>query len=146
MKESVFQSQFGKWVRSDLARARSMFGDCAAFELKVERGGTFNRKKIQAHQFEGLALAAGNGLFHKISDSPIFKGMKTRFTAPKCFDCLLMSNASVWIVIAFYKKGQSIKERTVVAVRPADLLSHPTGSIKKTEMEEMGKTFNCWEV
>lgn len=38
----------------------------------------------------------------KISDSPIFPGMKTRFTAPKKFDCLWMKTPYAFVVVCFY--------------------------------------------
>lgn len=121
-----------------------MFGDVAVFELKVERGGSFNRKKVQDHQYVNLALAATVGLFHKISDSPIYEGMKTRFTAAKPFDCLLISNATEWVVVMFYRKGQRKEARECVAVRPSYLTRHSTGSVKKDELMENGVRFNPW--
>jgi hypothetical protein len=144
MKEKEFQSAFGKWIKSNPRQARITFGDNAVFELKISNGGTFNRNKVQEHQYVGLAMASSIGLFYKISDSPIFDGMKTRFTSTKPFDCLLISTAIPWVVVFFYVKGQRLPDRECVAVNPSVLIKHPTGSIKKDELISLGIKFNCW--
>ena len=110
MKEKNFQTDFGNWIKNHLDR----FPDSCAFELKIwrcDKNKSFPIKEVKTHQVEGLVAASGDGLYHKISDSPIFKGMKSRFTAKKPFDCLLLKNAKSFVVIWPYFKGQTKRQR-----------------------------------
>ena len=58
---------------------------------------------VKEHQEAALLAASGDkGLYHKISDSPIFAGMKTRFTAAKPFDCFFIRNTPAYVAICYY--------------------------------------------
>ena len=93
MKESNFQSEFSK--RNTLK---------GVFELKFCKGTSLPFSSVAEHQEEALLAASGKGkgLFHKISDSPIFSDNKTRFTRPKPFDCFLIREYPAYVVIMWW--------------------------------------------
>ena len=110
MKESNFQTDFGNWLKTHL----DYFPSSCAFELKIwklDKSRSFPLNAVKPHQLEGLAAADGSGLYHKISDSPIFRGMRSRFTAKKPFDCMLLKDALSYIVIWPYLRGQRATDR-----------------------------------
>jgi hypothetical protein len=47
-------------------------------------------------------LAQDNGFQYKIGDTPIFSGMKTRFTATKPFDCFYSPPLPAYVVVIWY--------------------------------------------
>ena len=57
---------------------------------------------VKEHQVEALLKAKNKGLFHKITDQPIFGGMKTKFNKPKPFDCFFVKNYPAFVAICFY--------------------------------------------
>ena len=95
MKERDFQTLFSK--RNTLT---------GVFELKFvnetkRKSLPFSDLKI--HQEQSLVAAhTGEGLFHKISDQPIFAGNKTRFTRKKPFDCLYLKRIDAYVVIMWW--------------------------------------------
>lgn len=95
MTEADFQTEFGRWVRSDAARDWIGSGSCA-FELKLARGLTLPFSRVEAHQLEALRRAKGTagkvGLFHKISD------MAAGF---KPLDCVYVAHAGAWLVVRY---------------------------------------------
>lgn len=60
LKESKFQTLFNQYLRE-----KRMYG---FYELKVAKGGTFNLKSIEKHQYEGLHAGERTGLVWKLSD------------------------------------------------------------------------------
>lgn len=102
MKESNIQTLFGKYLKKEKLK-RTM-----VFELKICKGTSMPFDAVSDHQIKGLEQA-GTGLYHKISDSPIYKGMKTRFTRPKPFDCLWIAGAVGYVAIIFYKPRKTKK-------------------------------------
>lgn len=94
MKESNFQTLFSKYL---------MQGNHvnAVFELKLIKGNSIPFSSVKKHQVDGL-LNAVQGMYYKISDSPIFPGMKTRFTSKKPFDCMYIKPDQSYVVIDFY--------------------------------------------
>jgi hypothetical protein len=101
--EKNFQTLFTYFMQKN---RRLFLGKSYAFELKVEKGKSFAFSKVPVHQIIALRKAKHNkygGVYHKISDSPIFAGQKTRFTRKKPFDCLLISNTGAYLVIHFYE-------------------------------------------
>ena len=76
MKESNFQTEFGKRNRVH-----------GVFELKFCKGKSFPFKNIEEHQEKALLAASKDGLYHKITDQPVFAGSGVRFTKLKPFDC-----------------------------------------------------------
>ena len=58
--EKEFQIKFGHWLKENWTKT-------AAFELKLEKGGTFNVKQWverYGHQPRSLLAAKNNGLYH----------------------------------------------------------------------------------
>lgn len=104
------------------------------YELKLVKKDAFPFASVKEHQVMGL-LNARQGLFHKISDSPIFAGNQTRFTAPKPFDCMWLIGMSSFVVIMFYKP----REHKTVFVVPIDhFISIRDNSKKKSiRLEEL---------
>jgi len=96
MKEKEMQTLFGKYLQSNPPIKSE------TYELKICRSKSLLFNAVKKHQIEGL-INATRGLYHKISDSPIFAGSKTRFTKPKPFDCLYLKHIIGYVVILFYK-------------------------------------------
>ena len=85
-----------------------------AFELKICKDNRFSFDRVAEHQIEALKAVELDGIYHKISDSPIFAGMKTRFTSQKPFDCFILKGVGL-IVICWYKE-RSLKELHFIRV------------------------------
>lgn len=73
------------------------------FELKLCKGTSMPFDHVADHQIEALlAVSCEEGLYHKISDSPVSWGGQ-RFTKPKPFDCFVLSNIPAYVVICWYE-------------------------------------------
>lgn len=116
MKERDIQRIFGKWIQANPP------DETTVYELKMVKGRSLGLDAVRPHQIPALKKAEGRGIYHKISDSPIFKGMKTRFTAPKPFDCLYIREATAYLVIMFYKPRRP-KECLFVTPRAWEIVS-----------------------
>jgi penicillin-binding protein-related factor A (putative recombinase) len=105
MKEKDFQVLFSKWISDK----KHMFGHSTAFELKIINQTDGKRSlyyaNIKPHQVEELLRVKTEGVYHKISDSPIFPGMKSRFTTQKPFDCFLLKG-NAYFVLLYYRPRQ----------------------------------------
>lgn len=75
------------------------------YELKICKGTSLPFDAVREHQAKAL-LSATTGLFHKLIDPPIFYGGKTRFNAPRPFDCFYLSNVPGFVIIWFYHPRQ----------------------------------------
>lgn len=72
------------------------------FELKLCKGTSMAFDHVADHQIEALkAVSSDEGLYHKISDSPVSWGGQ-RFTKPKPFDCFVLKNQPAYVVICWY--------------------------------------------
>mgnify|MGYP000931615628 FL=1 len=135
MKEADFQRQWRDYVSANPPI------ETEAYELKIVK--TLKQKSfpfaaVKDHQIIGLQLAI-DGSFYKISDSPIFPGMKTRFTAPKPFDCYFMKASNAFVVVMFYfprrpKVCYKIPVDKFIEIRD----SWKRKSIKEEELREIG--------
>ena len=96
MTEKNMQTIFGKYLQSNPPEQTEVY------ELKFTKTKSLRWDSVKEHQVDGLLMASQTGLYHKISDSPIFSGMKTRFTASKPFDCVYFKNIKAYVVIWFY--------------------------------------------
>ena len=74
-------------------------------------------------------------LYHKISDSPIFGGMKSRFTKQKPFDCLVLTGLA-FVCIMFYKPR---KKKEFIAIDIDVWNEEVKTSIRKSLTEERAK-------
>lgn len=76
-------------------------------EMKFTDGDYLPFKEVKTHQIQSLLNAkVFNGISHKISDSPIYSGMKTRFTNQKPFDLFFVKNVEAYVGICFHKKNE----------------------------------------
>jgi len=92
MKEKNIQTLFSKVNIPD-----------GVYELKLSKSNSIPYSAVKDHQIKGLRDAKSEkGIFHKISDMPIFTENKMRFNRPKPFDCLKISNANAYISICYY--------------------------------------------
>ena len=107
MKESQFQTMFKDWIYSNTAR--TILYTSGVFELKIEKTKAMRFDKVKKHQIDALLLAKNDWFFHKISDSPIFYNMQTRFTTQKPFDCFFLVGVNAYVVIWFYHPRQEKK-------------------------------------
>lgn len=73
------------------------------FELKLEKSKSFRFDRVADHQRKALwQVFSEKGFAHKLTDPPIFGGMKTRFNAKRPFDCFLLNKLDAYVVVAFY--------------------------------------------
>jgi hypothetical protein len=98
MRESIIQTCFGKYVNEH----KEEFNN-SVFELKLVKGNTLPFSKIQPHQIKALTDACGDGLFHKLTDPPIFSSSKNRFNVKRPFDCIFIKGVDAYLVVLFYK-------------------------------------------
>jgi len=129
MKEKNFQKMFGTWIKENEQAT-------TAFELKICKLKSLSFDSVKEHQVEALVEAKHGYLYHKISDSPIFPGHKTRFTKPKPFDCLVISESKAYVVIWYYHPRQP-KEMIWIDIN--DWLKEVKASDRKSLTEERAK-------
>jgi len=128
MKEKDFQTEFGK---------RNTVEGC--FELKLCKGTSLPFSALADHQIKALLDAAcGSGLFHKITDQPVFKGSKTRFTKPKPFDCFFLTNMKSYVVVMFWIPR---KKKNVYYIRIDSWIDMVESASRKSLTEEMAIEF-----
>lgn len=92
MKEKDIQRLFGKQNTEH-----------GVFELKLCKGKSLSFESVADHQIKSLVKVEGKeGLYHKISDSPVSWQRNMRFTKEKPFDCLFLRNTPAYVVVVFY--------------------------------------------
>lgn len=119
------QTMFGKYLQENPPEKSGVY------ELKISKGNSLPFDSVKEHQIKGL-MEAEKGLFHKISDSPIFAGSKMRFTKPKPFDCLFIF-ATSYVVILFYKPR---KPKNVYLIKIRKFITEKENSNRKSLTEE----------
>ena len=128
MKEKDFQTEFGK--RNDIP---------GIFELKLAKTKRLPFSALKEHQEKALVHAnMGGGLFHKISDFPVFAGSKMRFNRPKPFDCMFLRNIPAYVVVMFYVKR---KQKNVYYIHIEDFLRMRDESEMKSFTEAMAEDY-----
>ncbi len=126
-KEKNFQTEF--------KTQNKIFG---IFELKLCKGTSLPFSAVADHQIKALLdVSSGEGLYHKISDSPIFAGHKTRFTKPKPFDCFNLVGMDAYIVIMFYTLR---KKKNVYYIFIDKFIDMENQAKRKSITEEMAAT------
>ena len=103
MKEANIQTAFTKNIEEIKGEILKINNLGSAFELKIEKSKRFTFTNVKDHQIANLKNVKNGGCYHKISDSPIFKGMKSRFTAQKPFDCFVLKG-NAFVVICWYEE------------------------------------------
>lgn len=127
MKEANFQSEFGK---------RNTY--LGVFELKLCKGKSLPFNALKEHQKEALVKVTNCGLYHKISDFPMFSGNKMRFNKPKPFDCFYLKDIPAYVVIMFYVP---YKKKTVYYIKIQDWITMGTKANRKSMTEQMANEY-----
>lgn len=130
MVEKNFQSMFSKWVLDNLPKKST------TWELKLEKGTAMPFDRVYAHQVKGLNDSKYEGLYHKISDSPIFPGSKIRFTKPKPCDCVFLKDADAFVVLLFYRPRQ---EKEMIFIDVDAWKNEKFNSMRKSITEKRAK-------
>ena len=123
MKERDFQTQFGK--------RNTIHG---VFELKFTKGKSLPFNSLAEHQEKALLAVANDGLFHKITDQPVFANSGVRFTRPKPFDCFYLSQTMAYVVVMFWI---SRKKKNVYYIKIEDWIEMRDRADRKSATEEM---------
>lgn len=131
MKEANFQTLFGRWVEENYDDMVTS----VAYELKLTKTNSILFSAVKEHQVEGLMAVKHSFLYHKISDAPIFGGMKSRFTKPKPFDCFVLSGQA-YVCIMFYKPR---RKKEFIMIDIDDWLKEVKTSTRKSLTEERAK-------
>jgi len=97
MTEKDMQTLFSKHVK------KYPLSTSEVYELKICKGTSLPFDALQEHQIKALVEAEDSGLFHKITDPPIFYGGQMRFNVPRPFDCMYLINVPAFVVLWFYK-------------------------------------------
>ena len=106
-RESGFITMFRDFIADEMSKDPLFIVGPHVWEHKVAETSRFEFSDVKPHQIQGLLDAKnGRGIFHKISDMPIFGGHKTRFTLKKPFDAFFIQHAKAYVVIWFYKPRQ----------------------------------------
>jgi len=128
MREREFQTEF---------RKRNEVVGC--FELKLCKKTSLPFNALADHQMSALFDASCDfGLFHKITDQPVFKGSKTRFTRPKPFDCFFLADIPSYVVVMFYVPR---KKKNVYYIRIDKWIDMVGSYGRKSLNEEMAIEF-----
>ena len=123
MKERDFQTQCGK---------RNIIHGC--FELKFTKGKSLPFNSLAEHQEKALLDVAGHGLFHKISDFPVFANSGARFNRPKPFDCFYLSQTMAYVVVMFWIPR---KKKNVYYIKIEDWIRMRDKATRKSATEGM---------
>lgn len=123
------QTFFGKYLKENPPITTEVY------ELKICKGTSLPFGAVKEHQIKGL-LAVQNGLYHKITDFPMFAGSKIRFNRPKPFDCICFNNIMGYVVVWFYKPR---KKKIFYKIPIKEYLNLKSEATRKSFTEEMIK-------
>ena len=91
-----------KDIQQKFKEVNNVYG---AFELKLCKKSCILFNAVREWQIQGLLDISGeNGLYHKISDQPIFSGMRTSITYKKPFDCFYLKFIPAYVVVCFWEE------------------------------------------
>lgn len=127
VKEANLQTLFGKYLTEHPPATTEVY------ELKICKGSSLSFDSVKEHQIKGL-LEAQNGLYHKITDFPMFAGSKSRFNRQKPFDCICFNNVIGYVVTLFYKPR---KKKIIYKTAIQEFLKLKETSSRKSFTEEM---------
>ena len=128
MKEKTIQTLFSK-----VCNIRGVF------ELKITKKSSIAYSVVKPHQEEALLKANNKGFFHKITDQPIFGGMKTRFNRPKPFDCFYVTKYPAYVAICYYKPRQP---KELILINISDFITARETDTRKSLTEEKAKSIS----
>jgi len=129
MKERDFQTLFGKH--------NPLLG---FFELKFCKGKSLPFSALADHQ-EGalLAVSSDMGLYHKITDQPVFTDSNVRFTHKKPFDCFKMAWTPAYVVVMFWIPR---KKKIAYYIRIEEWIKMRKEATRKSLTEEMALEYS----
>ncbi len=128
MKERDFQTEFSKRNTTH-----------GVFELKFTKGKSLSFKTLAEHQERALIAACGSdGLYHKLSDFPVFKESGMRFNRKKPFDCMFLTWQPAYIVIMFWEPR---KKKNVYYIKIENWLAMRESATRKSLTEDMAKFY-----
>ena len=124
MKEANIQTDFGKRNRYP-----------GIFELKLCKGKSLPFDALADHQELALLdISSTKGLYHKISDFPIFTASKARFNRKKPFDCFFLVCQPAYVVVCFYVPR---KKKRLYYIRIQDFIEMRNKADRKSITEQM---------
>lgn len=123
MKEKDFQTLFGK--------RNTIHG---VFELKFTKGKSLPFNSLAEHQEKSLLKVTQGGLYHKISDFPIFSGSGVRFNRPKPFDCFFLTQTMAYVVVMWWIPR---KKKNVYYIKIEDWIETRSRASRKSITEDM---------
>jgi penicillin-binding protein-related factor A (putative recombinase) len=127
MTEKDMQVLFGEILKNNPPK------ETEVYELKICKKSSLPFSAIKDHQLESLYLSEAAGLYHKLSDPPIFRGMRTRFNIKRPFDCFYLTHVKAFLVIWFYKRGE---KKQFIKIKVKDFIDFKRRSIKKSLTEK----------
>ena len=122
------QTLFGQYLKEHLPQQNEVY------ELKMTSGNSIPFDAVKNHQIENLQRAEEKDFYHRITDQPVFYGMKRRFTIQKPFDCLSMTKAKGYVVVWFYRPRE---KKVFIKMRVEDFLRMKKYSKRKSFTEDM---------
>tara|TARA_R100001086_G_scaffold170822_2_gene93345 strand:- start:3291 stop:3719 length:429 start_codon:yes stop_codon:yes gene_type:complete len=137
MTEKKFQVLFGNYLKKNPPNKSEVY------ELKVTKQPSVRFDALAPHQVHNLTDALNYGVYHKISDAPIHRGMRTRFTYKKPFDCLYIKAQHAYVVVLFYKPRA---EKFAVMIPIYNWLEEQSTSSRKSLTEERAHELADWVV
>jgi len=109
-----------------------------AYELKFTSKKSIWFDALKEHQREALKKVESVGLYHKITDQPVFYGKQTRFHTKKPFDCFFLK-CRAYVVVWFYEPRQP---KTFYAIRINDFLEMESASKRKSFTEDIARQYS----
>lgn len=103
------------------------------WELKYTKGNSIPFDAVKEHQIDALLAAKWNGLYHKLTDPPIFPGMQTRFNAKRPFDCMFIKMVDAYVVLWYFKPR---KPKVFIKIDIETFLAEKHKSTRKSLTEE----------
>ena len=103
------------------------------YELKICKGNSLPFNSVKQHQIDALTQTQTSSFYHKLTDPPVFYGMKTRFNVKRPFDCFCLVKVNAYLVFWFYKPR---KPKQFIKVRIKDFLKLKEASSKMSFTEE----------
>ena len=120
-------------IQTALSKVHNIHG---VFELKLCKTNSIRFDAVKEHQVDALLKASGEGLFHKITDFPVFGGSNMRFNRAKPFDFFFLKETPAFVVVCFYVPR---KRKTCYFIYINSWLAVEKSSAKKSIREEQIK-------
>lgn len=131
MKESHIQTIFGK--------NNKIHG---VFELKLCMGTSLRVDAVKEHQMEALLATQGEGLYHKLKDSPFGHSQGFRFHMPTPFDCFYLKDTPAYIVVCLYTPRQP---KEFCYILPGSWKSDTKKSLNREEIRNISEFIEIYK-